>query len=85
MTEYTNRYGDKFTLELNERGNIQWTGEFRHCRIGYGADPDDIIMVDPSGGPYISLGMDMGLFEMEGKVNGFIPNEDGYEIVVDNG
>jgi hypothetical protein len=23
MKEYTNRYGDKFTFELNERGNIQ--------------------------------------------------------------
>ena len=40
-------------------------------------------MVDPSGGPYISKGADMSFFEMEGKVNGFIPNEDGYEIVIE--
>lgn len=46
-------------------------------------DWNTITMVDPSGGPYISKGTDMSLFEMEGKVNGFISNKDGYEIVVE--
>ena len=32
--EYTNRYGDKFTFELNERGNIDWKGNFKYCRFG---------------------------------------------------
>lgn len=135
--EYTNRYGDTFTFELNERGNIQWSGNFEHCRFAaanvyddayneykrdggtlsmkefinevhdiirdengdyvspsrigqsYGelvySDWNTITMVDPSGGPYISSEMDMKLFGFDGKiVNGFIPNEDGYEIVVDN-
>jgi len=27
--------------------------------------------------------MDMSFFKLEGKVNGFIPNEDGYEIVIE--
>lgn len=83
MEKYTNRYGDEFTFELNERGNIQWAGEFRHCRMGFGGDPDDIIMVDPSGGPYIYLDTDMKLFGFPGKkVIGFIKNDDGFEIVV---
>jgi hypothetical protein len=85
MENYTNRYGDTFTFELNERGNIQWSGNFEYCRFGYNDNPNDITMVDPSGGPYIPLGMDMKLFGFDGKiVNGFIPNDDGYEIVVNN-
>jgi len=45
MTNYTNRYGDEFTFELNERGNIQWSGEFKYCRF---AGNDTITMVDPA-------------------------------------
>mgnify|MGYP000160600997 FL=1 len=82
--KYTNRYNDVFTFEYNEKGNIQWSGNFKYCRFGFNDNPNDITMVDPSGGPYISLGMDMKLVELEGKVNGFIRNEDGYEIVIEN-
>ena len=34
MIEYANRYGDKFTFELNERGSIDWKGNFKYCRFG---------------------------------------------------
>ena len=83
MEKYTNRYGDEFTFELNKRNNLQWSGEFRHCRMGFGGDPDDIIMVDPSGGPYICLDTDMKSFGFpDKKVVGFIKNDDGFEIVL---
>jgi hypothetical protein len=133
MKEFINRYNDVFTFEYNEKGNIQWSGNFKHCRFGVAnvyndayneykrdggtlsmkefieevhyydpetfesseisktyrelvySDWNTIAMVDPSGGPYISKGFDMSFFEMKGKVNVFIPNEDGYEIVIDNG
>lgn len=133
--KYKNRYSDEFTFEYNEKGNIQWSGNFKHSRIGVAnvyndayneykrdggalsikefikevhetiydkdgnyvspspigqtyreliySDWDNITMVDPSGGPYIGKGFDMSHFEMEGKVNGFIPNDDGYEIVIE--
>ena len=81
MKEYVNRYGDKFTFELNERGNIDWKGSFEYVRYGFNDNPDDITMVDPSGGPYIALDMDMKLFGMKGKVNGFIRRDYGYEII----
>ena len=133
MKEYVNRYGDKFTFEMNKRGNIDWKGSFEHVRIGYPnvykiayqqfrkdggqlnqhefeekvheqiydqdgnwlrkgpitedygpmvfSDTDSINMVDPSGGPYIVEGMDMKLFGMKGKVNGFINRDYGYEII----
>ena len=81
MNEYVNRYGDKFTFELNERGNIDWKGQFEYVRCGFNDNRDDITMIDPSGGPYIALDMDMKLFGMKGKVNGFIPRDYGYEII----
>ena len=127
--EYKNRYGDVFTFEQLENGNIQWSGNFKYCRFGipndyskawekfkedYGgldyeefkdavhtwdeetnsyvfadllplvtSKKDVINMVDPSGGPYISEGMDMKLFNLKGTVKGFIDNKDGYEIVVE--
>jgi len=30
----TNRYGDEFTLTLQEDGTILWEGNFEHCRFG---------------------------------------------------
>jgi len=47
------------------------------------SDTKTINMVDPSGGPYISSGMDMGMFEDEFKgriVRSFVPVETGYLI-----
>ena len=82
--EYKNRYGDVFTFEQLENGNIQWSGDFEYVRFGFKDDPNVVTMVDPSGGPYISEGMDMKLFGFDGKiVNGFINNGDGYEIIVE--
>ena len=46
---------------------------------------DVINMVDPSGGPYITEGLDMGYFDksFKGKiVQEFLSKEDGYEIVI---
>ena len=83
MGEYKNRYGDIFTFEVNERGNIDWKGSFDHCRFGYNDNPDDLIMVDPSGGPYIEVGANMNRFGLEGKVAGFIIQEYGYELVIE--
>lgn len=33
-TTYKNRYGDIFTFELQEDGNILWSGNFEYCRFG---------------------------------------------------
>ncbi len=111
--EYTNRYGDKFTFEKTDDGNILWKGNFEYCRIGMPNDyteaynqylhdnkhvqdlmsfnqfkdavheyddethkyiydkyvklvksmPDKISMVDPSGGPYLSEGMNLKVLD----------------------
>ena len=83
MKEYSNRYGDVFTFELNERGNIDWKGPFKYVRCAFGDNPEDITMVDPSGGPYIVIGTDMKPFGLKGKVNGFINQDYGYELVLE--
>ena len=83
IKEYTNRYGDKSTFELNERGNIDWKGDFEYVRLGFKDDPNVVTMVDPSGGPYIDIGTDMKLFGLKGKVNGFINQPYGWELVLE--
>ena len=83
MIEYKNRYGDIFTFEVNERDNIDWKGNFEYCRFGYNKNPNDTIMVDPSGGPYIGIGDNMKQFDLEGKINGFIWRDSYYEIIIE--
>ena len=34
MIQYKNRYNDIFNFELQEDGNILWTGNFEYCRFG---------------------------------------------------
>tara|TARA_R110000751_G_scaffold122046_2_gene222647 strand:- start:141 stop:419 length:279 start_codon:yes stop_codon:yes gene_type:complete len=82
---YKNRHGDKFVFKINERENIQWSGNFEFHRYGFNDNPKDITMVDPSGGPYIDLDYNMEMFDKSFKgmnVSGFIGNDDGYELVI---
>lgn len=72
--QYVNRYRDVFTFTYDKKNNlILWEGDFKYCRYGWdnGVDPKDNIlnMVDPSGGPYISSGMQSNLIMK--KVKGF--------------
>lgn len=34
FSKYKNRYGDEFTFEQLDNGNIQWSGDFKYCRFG---------------------------------------------------
>tara|TARA_R110000868_G_scaffold262592_1_gene521322 strand:+ start:221 stop:511 length:291 start_codon:yes stop_codon:yes gene_type:complete len=82
---FKNRYGDEFVFKINERKNIQWSGNFEFHRCGFGDNSNDITMVNPSGGPYIGLNYDMGMFNRPFKgmnVVGFLKNDDGYELVI---
>ena len=38
MTEYTNRYGDKYTFTKQEDGSVLWEGSFQYCRFGSSND-----------------------------------------------
>lgn len=48
-TKIKNRYGDEFTFIENDKGNIEWHGNFEYHRIGFKDSSDEITMVDPSG------------------------------------
>ena len=76
---------DEFKEAVHEYNNE--TFEYTPLAKQYGplvySDTKSICMVDPSGGPYISSGMDMGMFEDEFKgriVRSFVPVETGYLI-----
>ena len=64
--QYVNRYRDVFTFTYDKKNNlILWEGDFKYCRYSWEnhLNPEDnqYCMVDPSGGPYISAGMQSNL------------------------
>jgi hypothetical protein len=80
-TEYTNRYNDKYKwVEGNETTyRFEMAGDsMKYCRFGgregvEGVDTSDLGMFDPSGGPYVCLGM-----EIDGKpITRLYSREDG--------
>jgi len=82
--EYKNRYGLTYHFDHNDDGNIDWKGNFRYTRFGFDEidDKEIINFIDPSGGPFIRVGMDMSEFGFEGTVTGFVNHKDHYEIVI---
>ena len=82
---YRNRYGDVFTFELDSDGNLLWKGNFEFARYGFEEAPDNLNSVDPSGGPYIDIGTDMGKIHEDLKgyeVTGFIRRTYGYKLTI---
>lgn len=64
---YYNRYNDKIIIDKISDGVYEMIMDLQFCRCGYD-DNDNIIMVDPSGGPYISVdNFDMNYFNKEWK------------------
>lgn len=66
LIEYINRDGDKLFFE--KKNNIIMMTGHRVIRYSYKDNPNDLIMADPSGGPYIAIGTDMGTIDE--KFNG---------------
>ena len=80
---YQNRMGDDIQFELISENEIQMSG-FIYFRSGQKED-GSIEFVDPSGGPYISVGTDMnryfnGKLKKEVKIKS-IENIDGKTIL----
>lgn len=62
MKTYKNRYGDEYWFERRGKDVLQIMGDLKYWRYGgkegtEGVDTDDLGFVDPSGGPYIAVGM----------------------------
>lgn len=72
-----------YDADTFERGKI---GQ-KYGHLVY-SDTKKISMVDPSGGPYLSIGMDMSYIGKEFKgliIDEFVPTEKGYKIIIKNG
>lgn len=69
QTTYSNRYGDKYTFTLLEDGNIQWDGEFRHCRMAWPNDYSKAYLA------YLNFGGEMNLKEFKEEVHRSIYDE----------
>lgn len=84
MAKYTNRYGYVFTFTKQEDGNVLWEGNFEYHRTGFANNSDNINMVDPSGGPYITAGQMLShvIFDNEFNiiVESFESVDNGYII-----
>lgn len=68
---YSNRYGDKIKFLDQDKGTVYVTGwETMSLRIG--GEPDNIQMVDPSGGPYMAVGMNINTYikDMNREITG---------------
>ena len=59
--DYYNRYGDIIVFEKLDDNTIKMSG-FEYSRSGYNADNETIEFIDPSGGPYISVGMNLNTY-----------------------
>ena len=77
--EYQNRYGDVFTFELQENGNVMMGFPLIQLHIRTGDD-----FIDPSGGPFIKKGQMLshivGGDDLNVIVAGFKKVEHGYII-----
>lgn len=80
-TMYTNRYSDSYMWEVVDNHTYKFIMEdkvMKWCRFGgrkgvEGVDTSDLGMFDPSGGPYVCLGM-----EIDGKpITRLYSGEDG--------
>jgi hypothetical protein len=58
--EYINRYGDKIIFKEINENQIQMLGG-EYYRMGYEQD-GTINFVDPSGGPFIQVGTELGKY-----------------------
>jgi len=57
---YQNRYGDNIVFEKVDDNTVKMSGfKSEWCRWGWKNDPNVYTMVDPSGGPYISVGANL--------------------------
>ena len=57
-TDYYNRHGDTIVFEKLDDNTIKMSG-FEYFRTGYNKDENCIEFIDPAGGPFICVGMNL--------------------------
>lgn len=79
-----NRYGDEYWFEKESDNTYAIKGDLDHWRFGgkegiEGVDMKDLGFIDPSGGPFISIG-----YEVEGRKVKRIYIDDGIKFEVND-
>jgi hypothetical protein len=59
--DYYNRYGDTIVFEKLDDNTIKMSG-YQYSRSGFNEDGSKIQFIDPSGGPYIGVGMNLNTY-----------------------
>ena len=54
-TIYKNRYGDQYQFTKHSDNSYKLEGNLKYFRHGFKDNPDDIIFIDPSGGPFLEI------------------------------
>lgn len=63
---YNNRHGDEIKFHEKEKGEVTMLGG-KWMRVMLDNNKEDIVMVDPSGGPYITIGTNLNIFFNDGN------------------
>jgi hypothetical protein len=58
---YYNRYGDNIVFNKIDDNTVEMSG-FEYSRTGYNEDGTAIQFVDPAGGPFIAVGMNINRY-----------------------
>ena len=63
FVEVVGRYGNIYPLGKKDDFTWVWViPSSNHCRRGWDSDPEDILFVDPEGGPMVSVGSNLKFF-----------------------
>ena len=65
QAKYHNRYGDEIIFKKINENQIEMIGG-QYYRTGYNEDGKSIMFIDPSGGPFIQIGTDLGRYFDDG-------------------
>ena len=74
----SNRYGVSNYLRKVKERTYKYEGEEDYIRVGYGngENKKKIEFIDPSGGPFLSVGSEV--FGIEGKINNIKSTDSGF-------
>jgi hypothetical protein len=67
--KYQNRYGDEYIFTKQEDGTVLWEGTFDYYRYGINEDETGLMFIDPSGGPFISVGHPFRYLNSDNKIS----------------
>ena len=54
-TIYKNRYNDQYRFTRNSSNSYKLEGNLTYFRHGFNDNPNNIIFIDPSGGPFLEI------------------------------